>query len=134
MSEPTEGDRPGFVGIRWLLTSVETRGRRSLAPAKLAARVWFGSDGEFLAWDGINTLSGEWRLDGARLWVDAATTLVGYIGDDPATVAVMESFGPVLLADPEDQDLRVEWSDDSLVLRGADHLLEFTAQPPDASP
>jgi heat shock protein HslJ len=74
----------------WHLVSVRLRGRVVRVRRARPIRASFEANGTFVASDGINMLSGRFRRYGSSfVTFDVASTLKGYVGDDP-TVRVIE--------------------------------------------
>ncbi len=79
-----------YVGSRWRLTAVTDRRGTTEIPASIDAWLELAADGELIASDDVNTVSGHFTSTSAGFDVsDTATTLVGFDGNDPAEVAAV---------------------------------------------
>ncbi|MGK5679556.1 hypothetical protein [Actinoplanes sp. URMC 104] len=97
----------GYLDSHWRLTGVTDRRGTTSIPASIDAWLELAADGEILASDGVNTTDGHFTTTGVGFDVsDAATTLVGYGGNDPAQwaamtgIAAMTSLPPAVSSAP----------------------------------
>jgi hypothetical protein len=83
-------------GHKWRLTQVKITGRTVDVPDSIDATLQLTSDGQFLASDSVNALSGTYTgtPTGFRV-TSTGTTLVGYAGTDPTTEAVIAAIDVV---------------------------------------
>lgn len=82
-----------LVGSQWLLTEIANGGTLRTVPEALKATWQFTGDRQFLASDTVNAISGRYRfVNNGFATIDAATTLVGYVGSDPVRLAVISGF------------------------------------------
>jgi hypothetical protein len=84
------------VGHKWRLTLVTASGHTVAVPASITASIQLTADGQFLADDSVNAVSGTWvsTPTGYRV-TTSATTLVGYAGHDTTMLAVIEAIDSV---------------------------------------
>jgi hypothetical protein len=84
------------VGHKWRLTLVSLGSETVAVPASLAATIQLTSDGQFLADDTVNALSGTWvsTPTGYRV-TRSGSTLVGYAGGDATKVTVIDAIDSV---------------------------------------
>jgi hypothetical protein len=96
---PSGGSRqPGVPGLGrlWLLTGIAHAGTDVVVPAALRATLQLSADGQFVASDTVNTMSGKFTRTVRGFEVPAAvTTAVGYAGRDPARLAVISAMSAV---------------------------------------
>lgn len=89
-----------YVGRRWRLVSVATKSGVVQLPADTRAGLTFQATGDLLAHDGINAINAPYTAKGQDIWVTpGATTLVAYVGDDPAQLLAIAAIGRLTLGD-----------------------------------
>jgi hypothetical protein len=122
------------VGHRWRLTQVTGPGRKLDVPNSVVATFQLTPDGRFLASDSVNALSGAYTATRTGLSVTHSdTTLVGYAGTDPTTLAVIVAMNAVLL---QEGSVGAETTGRTLILIAANYQLSFheagpaVSQPP----
>lgn len=87
-----------YVGSRWRLTAVTDRRGTTEIPASTDAWLELAADGELIASDDVNTISGHFTITSAGFDVsDTATTLVGFADNDPARVAAVIGIDAVTI-------------------------------------
>jgi hypothetical protein len=81
-----------FVGFRWRIGEVQHGAKHVTIPAALHGYVAFARDHTLLADDSVNTYFGHYRAatDSFRP-VQVGTTLVGYVGNDPARTSLIHA-------------------------------------------
>jgi hypothetical protein len=86
------------VSSRWRLTAVTDRRGTTRLPTSIDAWLELPSDGEFLASDDVNAISGHFTTTSAGFDVSqAATTLAGYAGNDPVELAAITGIRAVTM-------------------------------------
>jgi hypothetical protein len=76
-----------FAGYKWSVVAIDHDGKHTLVPARYSVYLAFTPNGEFGANDPVNFHSGTYRpAEGGFTTSDVATTLVGYMGNDPVTL------------------------------------------------
>jgi hypothetical protein len=84
----------GFTGYDWQVTAISRDGRVTSIPARMGVALQFWRSGQFGASDSVNFHSGTYRTtsDGFASGV-LASTLVGYVGHDPAVLLAVSAIG-----------------------------------------
>jgi hypothetical protein len=90
---------PAGVGHKWRLSQVTANGKTTPTPASIAATVQFTADGQFLADDSVNAVSGTWVSTPAGYRVGSSgSTFVAYAGHDSTKLAVISAIDSVTMA------------------------------------
>ncbi len=85
-----------YLNSHWRLTAVTDRRGTTAIPASIDAWLELAADGELLASDDVNTITGHFTTTSTGFDVsDAVTTLVGYGGNDPVQLAAITGIGAV---------------------------------------
>jgi hypothetical protein len=91
---------PGPAGIdhKWRLTQVTADGKTTPIPDSITATVQFTADGQFLADDSVNAVSGGWVSTPTGYRVSSSgTTLVAYAGTDSTKLEVISAIDSVTM-------------------------------------
>jgi hypothetical protein len=84
------------------LVSVATKSSVVQLPADTRAGLTFQATGDLLAHDGINAINAPYTAKGQDIWVrPGATTLVAYVGDDPAQLLAIAAIGRLTLGNED---------------------------------
>ena len=85
---------PGFTGYDWNVVAISHGGKVTGIPARLRVALRFSPGGQFGANDSINFHSGTYRTTSNGFTTsDLASTLVGYVGPDPAILLAQSAIG-----------------------------------------
>src|SRR5215469_14933643 len=85
---------PGFTGYVWQVVAISHDGKVTSIPARLQVALRFSPGGQFGADDSINFHSGAYRRSGDGFTTsDLSSTLVGYVGHDPAVLLAISAIG-----------------------------------------
>ena len=85
---------PGFTGYDWNVVAISHGGKATSIPARLRVALQFSPGGQFGANDSINFHSGTYRTTSNGFTTsDLASTLVGYVGPDPAILLAESAIG-----------------------------------------
>jgi hypothetical protein len=95
-----QSQRSGIVGYRWQITEVRHGAISMTVPRGRGGYIAFSPNGVLNADDGVNHYYGHF-ISTANGYhpADVATTLVGYGGRDPVTLALIESIGALTTQD-----------------------------------
>ena len=86
-ANPSRTSHGRFVGYKWLVTAITSRGRRTPVPASKQVYVLFTPNGQFGANDPINFHQATYSLVGDGFTTsNVATTAVGYAGDNQTII------------------------------------------------
>jgi hypothetical protein len=85
---------PGFTGYVWRVVAISHDGEVTSIPAQLQVALRFSPGGQFGANDSVNFHSGTYRrtVDGFTTR-SLSSTLVGYVGHDPAVLLAISAIG-----------------------------------------
>ncbi|MFN8082420.1 MAG: hypothetical protein U0Q19_22925 [Kineosporiaceae bacterium] len=82
-----------YIGSAWRLIRVRDAATSTEIPANLGARMSLLPNGIILAHDGVNQLGGQFiRTSGGFTVISWGGTDVGYVGDDPRSLAAIRAF------------------------------------------
>jgi hypothetical protein len=85
---------PGFTGYDWRVVAISHSGRETTIPAKTRVALRFSPGGQFGADDSVNFHSGTYRTSNDGFTTgDLATSLAGYLGNDPVVLLAMGAMG-----------------------------------------
>jgi hypothetical protein len=88
-----------LVGYRWLLTRLSHSGQAVSVPDAYQASCQFAANGQFLASDSVNTISGNYAETASGFTLrNTATTLIGYAGSDPVRLQVIAAMRALTMA------------------------------------
>jgi hypothetical protein len=124
---------PGAAGVghKWRLTKVAADGKTAPIPESIAATVQFTADGQFLADDSVNALSGTWMSTPTGYRVrSSGSTFVAYAGQDSTKLEVISAIDSVTLALV---DVAAEGTGNALTLAGPKYTLTFIQAGPAAT-
>lgn len=92
-ANPSGTSHGRFVGYKWLVTAITSRGRRTPVPASKQVYVLFTPNGQFGANDPINFHQGTYRqVDGGFTTNGLISTAAGYIGDNQTIIAARDAI------------------------------------------
>jgi hypothetical protein len=116
---------PGAAGVghKWRLTQVAADGKTAPIPESITATVQFTADGQFLADDSVNALSGTWMSTPTGYRVrSSGSTFVVYAGQDSTKLEAISAIDSVTLALV---DVAAEGTGNALTLAGPKYTLTF---------
>jgi hypothetical protein len=92
--------RPAGIDHKWRLTQVTADGKTTTIPDSVTATVQLTADGQFLADDTVNAVSGRWVSTPSGYRVSSSgTTLVAYAGTDSTKLEAMIAIDSVTVAE-----------------------------------
>jgi heat shock protein HslJ len=131
--------RPGFVGLTWVVTSVEVAGRALPWPHGYRATIAFAPDGRLQMDDGINVYSGRYELTNSGFdAIDVMMTLAAYAGHDRAIVLTIDALGAIGSSSADRSEVSATLAGRTLVVRTGRTTLRLSRvgryDPPSAVP
>ena len=92
-ANPSRTSHGRFIGYKWLVTAITSRGRRTPVHASERVYMLFTPNGQFGANDPTNFHQGTYRqVDGGFITNGLISTAAGYFGDNQTIIVAMDAI------------------------------------------